>query len=217
MIEIYTDGGCLNNGKPEAIGAYAFIVVQDGEIIYEEAVRIEATCTNNIAELTACIQALDYCKNALIKPTNFYSDSNYVIRGINEWLNGWVAKDFRQGDDLRPNAELWKQVAILRPHFRTLNYVWVKGHEDNVFNNRCDELCSQAMAIEPKTKNNSKAVKFPIQAFREDWGHGEVNLASNDSIFAYQFSNELGIHGFNDPKTSGISVLVPLSKFYFKS
>ena len=213
MIEIYTYGGCLNNGKPEAIGAYAFIIVRDGEIIYEKAVRIEATCTNNIAELTACIQALQYCIDNDIKPTNFYSDSNYVIRGINEWLNSWIAKDFRQGDDIRPNAELWKQVAILRLHFRTLNYVWVKGHKDNVFNNRCDELCSQAMAIEPKTKTNSKAVKFPIPAYHPQRGTGAVNLSSNDSLFAYVFSNELGNLGFDDPKTSGISVLIPLSKF----
>jgi ribonuclease HI len=213
MIEIYTDGGCVGNGKPEAIGAYAFIVVKDGEIIYEEAVRIEAPCTNNIAELTACIQALDYCHNALIKPINFYSDSNYVIRGINEWLDGWVRNNFKQGDDTRPNAELWKQVVTLRPHFRTLNYIWVKGHDDNIYNNRCDELCTQAMALKPKTKNNSKAVKFPIPAYKQGCGVGEVHLGSSDSLFAYQFSNELGIHGFNDPENSGISVLVPLSKF----
>lgn len=212
MIEIYTDGGCLNNGKPEAIGAYAFIIVQDGEIIYEEAVRIEATCTNNIAELTACIQALDYCKNALIKPTTFYSDSNYVIRGINEWLEVWIRKDFLVDGCPRPNTDLWKHFVTLRPYFRTLNYVWVKGHKDNAFNNRCDELCSQAMASEPKTKTNSKAIEYPIRTYHPIWGVGEVNLSSNDSLFAYEFSNELGIQGFNDPKTSGISILVPLSK-----
>ncbi len=68
-----------------------------------------------------------------------------------------------------------------------------------------------------KTKNNSKAVKFPIPAYHPQRGVGEVNPSSNDSLFAYVFSNELGNLGFDDPKTSGISVLVPLSKFYFKS
>lgn len=213
MITIYTDGGCLDNGKLHAIGAYAFLIVKDGEIIYEEAVRIEATCTNNISELTACIKALQYCKDNDLSPDELYSDSKYCIDGITLYLDAWIRSEFKQGIGDRPNTQLWKQYVTLRPYFRRkLNYIWVKGHAGNPFNERCDQLCSEAMGIipsKPVKKARKQLFELPIAAYSIGHGTGIVSKRSDNT---FEFKNEKTSFEFTNQTANGISAMVPIKQ-----
>ena len=74
-------------------------------------------------------------------PVTIYSDSQYVVNSINKgWLNTWMKTNFKGG---KKNPDLWKKYHALAKDF-SINIVWVKGHADNEFNNRCDELATVA-------------------------------------------------------------------------
>lgn len=74
-------------------------------------------------------------------PVTIYSDSQYVVNAVQKgWLNTWIKTDFKGG---KKNPDLWKQYYQLAKSF-TINFVWVKGHADNPYNNRCDELATAA-------------------------------------------------------------------------
>ena len=137
-VTIYTDGACSGNPGPGGYGC----VLKAGKYT-KELSGGEASTTNNRMELTAVIMAL----KALNRPckVQLYSDSQYVVNMINQgWLerwrrNGWKrnAKEAAKNPDLL--EELWQ---LLQIHEVTFN--WVKGHADNEFNNRCDELAVNA-------------------------------------------------------------------------
>jgi ribonuclease HI len=96
--------------------------------------------TNNRMELMAVIKALEALKKPGLQLT-IYSDSEYVVRAINEgWLNKWIATNFKGG---KKNKDLWmKYYNLAKAH--SIKMVWVKGHADNPLNNRCDELATTA-------------------------------------------------------------------------
>lgn len=74
-------------------------------------------------------------------PVRIYSDSQYVVRAIEEgWLNNWIKTNFKGG---KKNSDLWKEYHELAKSFN-IKMIWVKGHADNPFNNRCDELATTA-------------------------------------------------------------------------
>jgi ribonuclease HI len=96
--------------------------------------------TNNRMELMAVIAGLEALKKKGMKVT-VYSDSQYVVKAVKEgWLNKWLATNFAKG---KKNKDLWvKFYNVYQQHHVT--FVWVKGHADNAFNNRCDELATTA-------------------------------------------------------------------------
>jgi ribonuclease HI len=96
--------------------------------------------TNNRMELMAVIAALQALKKEGLNLT-IYSDSQYVVKAVQEgWLKNWIATNFKGG---KKNADLWMQYhELAKKH--TVRFVWVKGHGDNPFNNRCDELATMA-------------------------------------------------------------------------
>ena len=99
----------------------------------------EAKTTNNRMELTAVIRALSLLKEPCI--VELWSDSKYVIDGLSKgWAKGWKAKGWVKSDK-KPalNPDLWDELLRLES-IHTLRYHWVKGHAENEFNNRCDEL-----------------------------------------------------------------------------
>lgn len=127
-IIIYTDGSCLNN--PGA-GGWAWIKLDDGKITKDSGG--ESSTTNNIMELSACINALSSLNEAC--EIDLYSDSQYVVKGINEWLSGWVKTDFKG----KKNVELWKNyLEVSKSH--KINAIWVKAHNGDTYNEMCDEL-----------------------------------------------------------------------------
>lgn len=137
MIEIYTDGGASPN---PGLGAWGVVMKFDPKNLYKEYYsHIEGISTNNQMELTAAIQGLSKIKKGTTIPITLYSDSNYLIKGMNEWLNGWKIKNFK---DVK-NVELWKQLDAFNSEFN-ITWIWVKGHSSNQYNNRADELVNQA-------------------------------------------------------------------------
>ena len=133
-IEIYTDGACSGNPGP---GGWGAVLRYKG--VEKELSGGERETTNNRMELTAVIKALEALKEPCI--ITLYTDSKYVSDAFNQgWIYGWLKKDWKKSDG-KPvlNRELWQRLYELwKKHEITL--VWVKGHADNYYNNRCDEL-----------------------------------------------------------------------------
>lgn len=135
-IVIYTDGGCDPNPGP---GAWAALILQDGT--KKEISGAEPQTTNNRMELSAAINALRSLSGpATVK---IYTDSQYLQRGMEEWMPGWLRKNWRGSNGPVLNQDLWKELLeVMKPH--QVSWQWVKGHAGNVYNNRVDALVKQA-------------------------------------------------------------------------
>lgn len=136
-IIIYTDGSCLGNPGP---GGYCAILkaYKDNNIVKEKIIKgHELNTTNNRMELKALIEALKVIK----KPNQdieIYTDSKYIVDGINKWLTNWISKDF---EGIK-NSDLWKELYnLLKNHKIKVN--WVKAHHDNEDNNLCDKIARE--------------------------------------------------------------------------
>ena len=130
-IEIFTDGSSLGNPGPGGFGA----ILRYGE--HEKIVSGgEDNTTNNRMELKAVIEALKSLKN----PCSIivYSDSIYVVKGINEWLENWIKKDFKKVK----NEDLWREfIEVSKNH--EIECIWVKGHNGHEENERCDKIAKE--------------------------------------------------------------------------
>ena len=133
-VTIYTDGACSGNPGP---GGWGAILMYGGH--KKELSGGEAQTTNNRMELTGVIAALEALKEPCA--VELYSDSKYVIDGLGKgWAKGWRARGWVKSDK-KPalNPDLWgKLLDLCEKH--TVNLHWVKGHAENEFNNRCDQL-----------------------------------------------------------------------------
>ena len=133
-VDIYTDGACSGNPGP---GGYCAI------LIYGEHEKIisgnEVNTTNNRMELLAVIKGLEGLKEAC--NVNLYSDSQYVVEAFNQdWVFSWEQKGWKTaGKKQVKNIDLWQ---ILLELYKThkINFIKVKGHADNEYNNRCDKI-----------------------------------------------------------------------------
>ena len=126
---IYTDGACSGNPGP---GAYAYIIVKDGEIIKQHSEGFPMT-TNNRMELLAVIKALS---NTLEGHIAVFSDSKYVIDSINKgWLSNWQRSNWED----RKNHDLWEEFLAVSTG-RDITYSWVQGHANDEYNNTCDRM-----------------------------------------------------------------------------
>lgn len=143
-ILIYTDGGCSPN---PGLGSYAwYMEARDGGKILKtrEYSNVVAYSTNQRMELTAAISAL----SALTRPAQatLISDSEYLVKGITEWMPNWVKNGWRNARK-KPveNKDLWVRLHdILLIDQHTIQWEWTRGHANNDGNNRVDELCVQA-------------------------------------------------------------------------
>ena len=137
LVEIYTDGACRGNPGPGGWGA----LLTSGEHVRELS-GAEALTTNNRMELTAVIRALE----ALKKPSEalIHTDSEYVRKGITEWVKNWKARGWKTADR-KPvkNQDLWEQLIaeVAKHHVR---WELVKGHAGHEWNERADELAVAA-------------------------------------------------------------------------
>ena len=104
----------------------------------------EQNTTNNKMELTASIKALEALTSSDIS-VDLYTDSKYVIQGINEWIDNWKAKNWKNANKKTvKNIELWKRLDELNQKF-SINWHWVKGHSDDPGNDMADSLANEAM------------------------------------------------------------------------
>ncbi len=138
-IIIYTDGGC--RGNPGLGGWGVWLRYGDHE---KKLKGSEQDTTNNRMELTAAIKALEVIKSSKI-PIDLYTDSKYVMSGINEWISNWKARDWRTANK-KPvkNVDLWKRLDQMNEK-HTVTWYWVKGHSGDFGNEMADLLANQAM------------------------------------------------------------------------
>lgn len=142
-VDIYTDGAC--SGNPGA-GGYCAILIFNG--IEKVVSGGEDNTTNNRMELLAVIEGLKTLKEPCV--VDLYSDSQYVINAINEkWLENWSNSDWRNASKKSvKNVDLWQTlIPLIEKH--KVNFIKVKGHSDNEYNNRCDKI---AVGIYKKDK-----------------------------------------------------------------
>lgn len=136
-VDIFSDGSC--EGNPGR-GGWAALIRKDGQ--ERELTGTEAKSTNNRMELKAALEAL----RSLNEPSvvNFYTDSQYLRRGITEWLKGWEARGWKRKGGVLANIDLWKDLAdVIKKH--EIKWHWVKGHAGHKENQRVDWLARQAM------------------------------------------------------------------------
>ncbi len=132
-VTIYTDGACSGNPGPGGWGA----VLMHG-MHKKELSGGEEHTTNNRMEVYAAIAAL----SALKEPckVTLYSDSKYLVDAINKgWAKNWQANDWRASSGKAKNPDLWEALLLLLEK-HDVAFVWVKGHADNLYNERCDQL-----------------------------------------------------------------------------
>ena len=137
-VTIFTDGACSGNPGPGGWGAILISGAHEREICGGEPAT-----TNNRMELMAAIQALE----ALKRPckVELHTDSQYVRKGITEWISGWKARGWRTADK-KPvkNEDLWKRLDAARAR-HTVDWRWVKGHNGHELNERADGLANKGM------------------------------------------------------------------------
>ena len=140
-ITIYTDGACKSNPGP---GGWGAIILWDYNNI-EELSGGERYTTNNRMEMTAVIEALKHLGDKSYE-IDICSDSSYVVNAFEKrWLDKWkslnwnrVPNKYSKGGSIK-NLDLWKELDELASR-HILHFHWVKGHAENQYNNRCDEL-----------------------------------------------------------------------------
>ena len=140
-VIIYTDGACSGNPGPGGWGS--ILRYKDNEKIISGG---EKETTNNRMELTAVISAIEKLKEPCI--VELYSDSKYVIDALEKgWAESWRNNNWIKKDKKKAlNPDLWEKLLNLIAQHE-MNYHWVRGHEDNEFNNRCDKI-----AVEEREK-----------------------------------------------------------------
>ncbi|NLL46425.1 MAG: ribonuclease HI [Clostridiales bacterium] len=133
-VTIYTDGACSGNPGP---GGWGAILKYRG--IEKELSGGESQTTNNRMELLAVISALEALKEPC--KVTLYSDSKYVTDAVEKgWARSWMAKGWKKSDKTpAKNPDLWERLLKLL-EIHDVSFVWVKGHAENAYNNRCDEL-----------------------------------------------------------------------------
>jgi ribonuclease HI len=134
-ITIYTDGASRGNPGPGGYG----VILMSGNHKKELSQGYRLT-TNNRMELMAVIAGLRALKKQGLNVT-IYSDSQYIVKAVEEgWLKRWIATDFKGG---KKNKDLWMDFHELSQKYHP-RFKWVRGHAENIHNNRCDELATAA-------------------------------------------------------------------------
>lgn len=159
-IEIYTDGACRGNGQtinaPSGIGV-VLLIPDEKPIFYKEKLKFKQN-TNNKAEIYAVIRGLEllfknyspFSKPEFAKDKlTIYSDSAYLINGITNWINSWRANGWiNSKKEPVKNRELWenldRKIKFFEQEF-DIEFIKVKGHSGNKWNEKCDELANSAM------------------------------------------------------------------------
>ena len=146
-LKIFTDGGCSGNPGP---GGWAYVMVLrtfHGEKVVHERMGGEKNTTNNRMELLAVISSLRDLKSRpdLPRQAIIYTDSQYVQKGITEWINNWKKNSWRTSDK-KPvkNQDLWLELDALASELSPL-WEWVRGHAGNEYNERCYRMTQEVI------------------------------------------------------------------------
>lgn len=138
-VELFTDGACLGNPGP---GGWAYILRHPATGKSIEASGGEPHTTNNRMELTAVLQGLRSLKQP--SAVKIVGDSEYVLKGLTEWLPGWKKRGWRKADKAPVlNADLWQQLDEQK-QIHPITVEWTRGHAGHQENERCDQLAKAA-------------------------------------------------------------------------
>ncbi len=149
-LALYTDGACRGNPGP---GSWACIgQTASGELLLQ-AVGHESLTTNNKMEIQAVIGAYRQFEQQLLShpfttfdPVLLFTDSKYVVDGLNQWIPGWRARGWKKADGKSPeNLELWQELAQLKEQFPIIKVGWVRGHNGHPQNEYCDHLANRLL------------------------------------------------------------------------
>ena len=137
MITIYTDGSSRGNPGPGGWGA----IIMDDSRVAELGGREDHT-TNNRMELMGAIKALEYAGTLEPDKIELYTDSEYVMKGITEWIHGWQKRGWRTAAKKAVlNQDLWMQL-VMATDEKEIEWKYVAGHSGEVYNDRCDEIAT---------------------------------------------------------------------------
>ena len=138
-VQLFTDGACSGNPGP---GGWAYILRHPSSGAEREEYGAERATTNNRMELRAVIEGLAALSSS--SRVEVYSDSQYVLKGLDEWLDQWKGRGWRTASK-KPvkNEDLWRRLDELRGE-HDLTYHWIRGHNDHPENKRCDALAVAA-------------------------------------------------------------------------
>lgn len=139
QVSLYTDGACSGNPGP---GGWAYILKHGPSGKERAAAGAEMDTTNNRMELMAAIEGL----SALTAPSvvDLYSDSQYVLKGLKEWIKGWKAKGWKtSGKQPVKNRELWERLDELASKHE-VRFHWIRGHNEHPENERADRMAVAA-------------------------------------------------------------------------
>lgn len=139
-VRIYTDGSILKN--PGGAGGWAMVVTQGMSVIELRSGAVEVS-TNNRMELRAVIEAMKYfVEQHTAREIEIISDSEYVVKGVNEYMENWRKRNWRKVK----NLDMWAQIDVLwMPHRMRIS--WIKGHAGHRFNELADELAGVAARL----------------------------------------------------------------------
>lgn len=135
LVELYCDG----SGQLSGPGGYGVILRYGGH--EKELCGYELTATSQRMELTAAIRGLEALTTR--RRVRVYSDSQYLVRGMNEWLSGWLRSGRIEAPGELKNQDLWQQLASLCASHE-ISWEWIRGHDGHYFNERCDRLAKRA-------------------------------------------------------------------------
>ena len=140
-VIIYTDGACSGNPGPGGWGA--ILMYKDTK---KEISGGKKDTTNNVMELTAALEALKILKFPC--EVELYSDSAYLVNGFNQgWIYGWQKNSWKNSSkEPVKNKEIWEDIYKMTQKHK-VKFIKVKGHSDNEFNNRCDEMARNAIKM----------------------------------------------------------------------
>lgn len=150
-IAIFSDGACRGNPGP---GAWA-CVAQDysGHILFELS-EVDKHTTNNRMELLGAYEGMMFLKNYLLKQSqsanqielHVFTDSQYLVNGMNSWVLGWKNRGWKKADNKVPeNVEIWQNLDNIKTEFKSVMFHWVKGHAGHPQNEFCDKLANLAL------------------------------------------------------------------------
>ena len=148
---IFADGACRGNPGP---GAWATIIQDTKAQIILKSSGVDVPTTNNKMELIGVIRGLNgliekWIEEGIsdrVSPVFVYSDSKYVIEGIEKWVPGWKSRGWKKADNKEPeNLLLWKELDQLKSRFDNIKFLWVKGHAGHPQNELCDSMANLAL------------------------------------------------------------------------
>jgi len=140
IVDIFADGACSGNPGP---GGWGAILRYDGN--EKEIFGYDPATTNNRMELTAVIEALRSLKREVA--ARVHTDSQYVQKGMTEWIHGWKRRGWKTADKSPvKNEDLWRVLDALAAQHR-IEWLWVKGHAGHPENERADELARRGIEL----------------------------------------------------------------------